>query len=64
MHDALKNQLYKSAKSLLKENNKVYVWTAWDDSTIQGSTEIYDFNSLKRVFKYTYNMGWPIIRIK
>ena len=64
MHDALKNQLYKSAKSLLKENNRVYVWTDWDDPTIQGSTEIYDFDSLKRVFKYTYNIGWPIIRIK
>lgn len=61
MHPALKNPLYKEAKMDLKIGGKVFIWTSWDDPAYKGS-EITNLEDLKRVFKYTYNTGWPIIR--
>ena len=64
MHPALKDPLYKEAKMDLRIGGKVYVWTAYDDFTDDGASEIDNLESLKKVFKYTYNMGWPIIRVE
>ena len=63
MHIALKNHLYKDAKAILEHDATVLVWTGYDDYTLDGATEITNLNDLKKVFKYTYNMGWPIIRV-
>ena len=65
MHIALKNPLYKEAQMDLKIAGKVYIWTAWDDPTDPTSigSEITNLEDLKRVFKYTYNTGWPIVKV-
>lgn len=62
MHNALKNPLYKASKKLIESNGMVLVWTGYDDTTTDGATEITNTESLKKAFKYAYNMGWPIIR--
>lgn len=66
MHNALKNPLYKAAKDYMtySESQMCLIWTGYDDPTYAGSTLIDNFDTLKRVFKYAYNMGWPVIRVE
>ena len=64
MHPALKNPLYKEARMDLNTSGKVYIWTGYDDPTDDGASEITNLETLKKVFKYTYKMGWPIIRVE
>ena len=62
MHIALKDPIYAKARKLLNENHKVFIWTGWDDPTRDGASEINDIETLRRVFKYCWKMGWPVIR--
>lgn len=66
MHLALKNPLYREARNFMKysECGMCLIWTDYDDPTYAGSTLIDNFEQLKRVFKYSYNMGWPVIRVE
>lgn len=64
MHIALKDSLYKKAKDIINSGNVARIWTAYDDSMDDYGSDILDLNSLKEVFKYCYNMGWPVIRVE
>lgn len=64
MHPALKNELYNKARNYIKCNKVIKVWTGWDDPTDNGCSIISDLETLKRVFKYTHDMHWPIIRVE
>lgn len=64
MHYALKNNLYRTARSYINKGKTVKIWTGYDDPTDDGRSEIYDIETLKKVFKYTFLMGWPVIRIE
>lgn len=64
MDYALKNDLYKKARNYVNEGKTAKIWTGWDDPTDDGCSEIHDIETLKRVFKYCYRMGWPVIRVE
>lgn len=64
MDYALKNDLYKKARNYINEGKIVKIWTGWDDPTDDGCSEIRDMVALKRVFKYCYRIGWPVIRVE
>lgn len=64
MHYALKHELYKKARNCINKNGKVRIWTGYDDPIDDGCSEIYDVETLRRVFKYCADMGWPVIRVE
>ena len=64
MHIALKDSLYKKAKDIINSGNVARVWTDYDDTMGDAGSDITNIESLKKVFKYCYNMGWPVIRVE
>ena len=62
MHASIKTPIYQKAVDLINKNHKVLLWTGYDDPTYDGATEITSVKDLYKVFKYAYDMGWPIIR--
>ena len=64
MHIALKDSLYKKARNIISEGNVARIWTAYDDTADDCGSDILTIDCLKKVFKYAYNTGWPVIRVE
>lgn len=64
MESYYKNELYYKAEDIISKGKVAKLWTDWDDPDDFGCTLVENIKDLERVFKYTYRVGWPVIRVE